>query len=235
MAYANFMLNHLAEKEFDAWETGYTGDTYRLVLETFDKDGDSTGNMEAITEHFSSSSDCCKFYNELVSYAWDHQDLREIIQREVHDREVEREIRIYCETEWFEDGESDGSEYDLCATLRLYWRNEKPIIQWKRSEIFEFRTGKEEIGAYDNLNPFCPRCYEKDVGTKTGLDVVLSSAGRREIAVAKTIRRLTGLGLKDVVDAVHNVPSIIAKNAKLEDAESLKRELEEVGATVNLM
>ena len=133
MAYVSWTLNLLAAKEFDAWETGYTGDTYRIVIETFDEDGEPSGDMEPITGHFSSCDDCYKFYSELVYYFCGRQDLREIIQREVYDREVEREVRIYVETEWFENGESVGSDTDICAMLQLYWRNGRPVVQWKRS------------------------------------------------------------------------------------------------------
>ena len=72
------------------------------------------------------------------------------------------------------------------------------------------------------------------VEEKTEFEVVLESAGDKKIAVVKAVKNLTGLGLKEAKDLVDNAPSIIFENAKKEDAEKAKAEIEEAGGSVTL-
>ncbi len=72
------------------------------------------------------------------------------------------------------------------------------------------------------------------VEEKSEFEVVLESAGDKKIAVVKAVKNLTGLGLKEAKDLVDNAPSTIFENAKKEDAEKAKSQLEEAGATVEL-
>lgn len=67
---------------------------------------------------------------------------------------------------------------------------------------------------------------------KTEFDVVLEGFGDNKIAVIKVVRSATGLGLKEAKEAVEGVPSKIKEGIGKEDAEKLKKELEEAGATV---
>lgn len=65
-------------------------------------------------------------------------------------------------------------------------------------------------------------------------DVVLKSAGEKKIQVIKVVRALTGLGLKEAKDLVDGAPRTIKENQTKEEAEKIKKELEEQGATVEL-
>ena len=69
---------------------------------------------------------------------------------------------------------------------------------------------------------------------KDEFEVVLESAGEKKIAVVKAVKALTGLGLKEAKDLVDGAPSTIFENAKKEDAEKAKAEIEEAGGKVTL-
>ncbi len=69
---------------------------------------------------------------------------------------------------------------------------------------------------------------------KTEFEVVLESAGEKKIAVVKAVKNLTGLGLKEAKDLVDGAPSTIFENAKKEDAEKAKADIEEAGGKVTL-
>ena len=64
--------------------------------------------------------------------------------------------------------------------------------------------------------------------------VVLASAGANKIPVLKIVREITGLGLKEAKDLVDGAPKPIKENVKKEEAEELKKKLEEAGATVEI-
>tara|TARA_B100000963_G_scaffold21898_1_gene16401 strand:- start:159 stop:542 length:384 start_codon:yes stop_codon:yes gene_type:complete len=69
---------------------------------------------------------------------------------------------------------------------------------------------------------------------KSELDVVLTAAGGSKLAVVKLVKELTGLGLKEAKDLVDNVPSNIKEGVSKDEAEGLKKSLEEAGAEVEL-
>jgi large subunit ribosomal protein L7/L12 len=69
---------------------------------------------------------------------------------------------------------------------------------------------------------------------KTEFDVVLTSFGANKVGVIKTVRTITGLGLKEAKDAVEGAPSVIKEGASKADAANFKKQLEEAGATVEL-
>ena len=69
---------------------------------------------------------------------------------------------------------------------------------------------------------------------KTNFDVVLKSAGAAKLQVVKAVRELTGLGLKEAKDMVDGAPSVIKEGLPKAEAEGLKKQLEEVGAEVEL-
>ncbi len=69
---------------------------------------------------------------------------------------------------------------------------------------------------------------------KTEFDVVLTSAGAEKIKVIKVVKESLGLGLKDAKDLVDGAPKTLKEGASKEDAEALKKALEEVGATVEI-
>ena len=66
------------------------------------------------------------------------------------------------------------------------------------------------------------------------VNVILASAGANKIAVLKEVRAITGLGLKEAKDLVDAAPKAIKEGVKKEDAEAIKKQLEEAGATVEL-
>ncbi|MEX0712797.1 MAG: 50S ribosomal protein L7/L12 [Pirellulales bacterium] len=69
---------------------------------------------------------------------------------------------------------------------------------------------------------------------KTEFDVVLEGFGDKKIGVIKVVRAATGLGLKEAKDLVEGVPSKVKEGISKEDAEKLKKDLEEAGATVSI-
>jgi large subunit ribosomal protein L7/L12 len=69
---------------------------------------------------------------------------------------------------------------------------------------------------------------------KTTFDVVLKSAGDKKIQVIKEVRTATGLGLKEAKDLVEGAPKTVKEGLTKDEAEKLKKALEEQGATVEL-
>ncbi len=69
---------------------------------------------------------------------------------------------------------------------------------------------------------------------QTEFDVILASFGDQRVKVIKAVRGMTGLGLKDAKDLVESAPSAIKEGVDKEEAEKVKAELEEAGATVEL-
>ncbi|MEE8212652.1 MAG: 50S ribosomal protein L7/L12 [Acidiferrobacterales bacterium] len=69
---------------------------------------------------------------------------------------------------------------------------------------------------------------------KTEFDVVLSGFGSNKVSVIKVVRAATNLGLKEAKDLVESAPTTVKEAIKKEEAEELKKQLEEVGATAEL-
>ena len=69
---------------------------------------------------------------------------------------------------------------------------------------------------------------------KTEFDVILAAAGDKKLNVIKVVKESLGLGLKDAKDLVDGAPKTLKEGASKEDAEALKKALEEVGATVEI-
>ncbi len=69
---------------------------------------------------------------------------------------------------------------------------------------------------------------------KDSFDVVLKEAGQQKIQVIKVIREVTGKGLKEAKDLVDAAPQVVKEGIKKEDAEELKKKLEEAGGVVEL-
>ncbi len=69
---------------------------------------------------------------------------------------------------------------------------------------------------------------------KTDFDVELTAAGAQKINVIKAVREVTGLGLKEAKDMVDAAPKVIKEKVAKADAETIKKKLEEAGATVTL-
>jgi large subunit ribosomal protein L7/L12 len=69
---------------------------------------------------------------------------------------------------------------------------------------------------------------------KTSFDVVITSAGDKKIQVIKVVRAVTGLGLKEAKDLVDGAPGVVKEGVNQEEADSVKAQLEEAGAGVEL-
>lgn len=69
---------------------------------------------------------------------------------------------------------------------------------------------------------------------KTEFDVELTEVGAEKVKVIKVVREVTGLGLKEAKDTVEGAPKVIKEGASKEDAEAIKKKLEEVGAKATL-
>lgn len=69
---------------------------------------------------------------------------------------------------------------------------------------------------------------------KTAFEVVLKNAGAQKLAVVKLVKDLTGLGLKEAKELVDSAPKTLKENAAKDEAEALKKQLEEAGAEVEI-
>ena len=69
---------------------------------------------------------------------------------------------------------------------------------------------------------------------KSSFDVVITSAGEKKIQVIKVVRAVTGLGLKEAKDLVDGAPGTVREGVNQEEADSIKAQLEEAGAGVEL-
>ena len=69
---------------------------------------------------------------------------------------------------------------------------------------------------------------------KTEFDVVLKEFGAKKLDVIKAVREITGLGLKDAKDLVEGAPKNVKEGVSKEEAETLKKQLEEAGAVVEI-
>lgn len=72
------------------------------------------------------------------------------------------------------------------------------------------------------------------VEEKTAFDVVLKNGGANKLQVVKKVKDLAGLGLKEAKEMVDNAPSVVKEGVTKDEAEALKKELEEAGAEVEL-
>jgi len=71
-------------------------------------------------------------------------------------------------------------------------------------------------------------------GEKSSFDVVLAAAGQSKISVIKVVRELSGLGLKEAKELVDSAPKAVKEGVTKDEAETIKSQLEEAGATVEL-
>lgn len=79
-----------------------------------------------------------------------------------------------------------------------------------------------------------PAAAAEVVEEKTSFDVILKSAGANKLQVVKAVKELTGLGLKEAKDLVDGAPGELKKGVTKDEAEALKKQLEESGAEVEL-
>ena len=99
----------------------------------------------------------------------------------------------------------------------------------------EERFGVSAAAAVTVSAPSAPEKGEKPEGAeKTEFDVILTGVGDKKIQVIKVVRSITNLGLKEAKELVDNAPSKVREGVSKEDAENIKKQLEEVGAVVDI-
>jgi large subunit ribosomal protein L7/L12 len=109
-------------------------------------------------------------------------------------------------------------------------------------ELVELKTKIEEewgITAAAPLAVAAPGAVAAEGGAaaaeeKTSFDVVLAGAGQQKIQVIKVVRAVTGLGLKEAKDLVDGAPQPVKEGVNQEEADSIKAQLEEAGASVEV-
>ncbi|WWO99515.1 MAG: 50S ribosomal protein L7/L12 [Candidatus Dasytiphilus stammeri] len=74
----------------------------------------------------------------------------------------------------------------------------------------------------------------EEIEEKTEFDVVLTAIGKNKIAVIKAVRAITALGLKDAKDLVESAPVVIKEGISKDNANTIKKSLEEAGASIEL-
>jgi len=102
------------------------------------------------------------------------------------------------------------------------------------AEILKKEYGIEPVAvaAGPAAAPAAAPAEEKE--EKTSFDVVLKSVGANKLAIVKAVKELTGLGLKEAKDIVDSAPSAIKEGVSKDEAEALKKSLEDAGAEVEL-
>ena len=79
-----------------------------------------------------------------------------------------------------------------------------------------------------------PAAGEAAAAEKTSFDVILKSAGQAKLGVVKVVKEVTGLGLKEAKDLVDGAPKAVKEGVSKEEAESIKAQIEEAGAEVEV-
>jgi large subunit ribosomal protein L7/L12 len=101
-------------------------------------------------------------------------------------------------------------------------------------DYLEVVHGIKPAAAAVMAGPAAPAEAAAPKEVQTEFDVVLEAIGANKINVIKVVRAATGLGLKEAKDAVEAAPKAVKTGVSKEDAEKLKKELEEAGATVKI-
>lgn len=109
---------------------------------------------------------------------------------------------------------------------------EKPVM-----EIVELVKAMEEkfgVSAAAAVQVAAPAAQAAAVEEQTEFTVVLTGFGENKVAVIKVIREITNLGLKEAKDLVEGVPANVKENIAKAEAETIKKKLEEAGASVEI-
>jgi large subunit ribosomal protein L7/L12 len=115
------------------------------------------------------------------------------------------------------------------------------VEKWTVLDLVEFNKKAEERWGVTAAAPVAvaaPGAAPAGDGAaaeeKTSFDVVLTEAGGQKIQVIKVVRAVTGLGLKEAKDLVDSAPKPVKEGVAQEEADTIKGQLEEAGATVEL-
>jgi large subunit ribosomal protein L7/L12 len=109
---------------------------------------------------------------------------------------------------------------------------EMPVMELV--ELIEAAEEKFGVTATAAVAAAAPAAAAEAAAEQTEFDVVMTSFGANKVAVIKAVRGATGLGLKEAKEVVEAAPKAIKEGVSKEEAEALKKELEEAGATVEL-
>lgn len=102
------------------------------------------------------------------------------------------------------------------------------------AQILKDEYGIEPAAAVAVAGPAAGGDAPAAVEEKTAFDVILKEAGGSKLAVVKLVKDLTGLGLKEAKELVDGAPKEVKAGVTKEEAESLKKQLEEAGAVVEI-
>ena len=102
------------------------------------------------------------------------------------------------------------------------------------TKLLEEKWGVSAAAPVVAAAPATGGAAETSAEEKTEFTVVLASSGDKKINVIKEVRTITGLGLKEAKDLVEGAPQNVKEGVNKEEAEKLKKQLEEAGATVEL-
>jgi large subunit ribosomal protein L7/L12 len=115
------------------------------------------------------------------------------------------------------------------------------IAEWNLLELSDFIKQFEEKFGVTAAAPVAMAAMPagggaaaEEVEEKTEFDVILSAAGDKKINVIKEVRAITGLGLKEAKDLVEGAPQPVKEKITKEEADKVKAQLEEAGATVQI-
>ena len=90
------------------------------------------------------------------------------------------------------------------------------------------------VAAMPGMMPGAPAEAAPAAEEKTSFDVILAAAGDNKLQVIKVVRELTQLGLKEAKDLVEGAPNKVKEGVSKEEAEEIKKKLEEAGAKVEI-
>jgi large subunit ribosomal protein L7/L12 len=123
---------------------------------------------------------------------------------------------------------------------------DKEVEKWSKASVLELVEFKNKLEEEWGVTAAAPVAVAAAGGApagggdgaaaeeKSAFDVVLTGAGDKKIQVIKVVRAITGLGLKEAKDLVDGAPNAVKEGAAKEEAESIKAQLEEAGASVEL-
>ena len=104
-------------------------------------------------------------------------------------------------------------------------------------EIVDLISAMEEkfgVSAAVAVAAAAPVAAAAEVEEQTEFNVIMTSFGENKVAVIKAVRSITGLGLKEAKDAVEGVPTTLKEGVSKAEAEDIKKQLLEAGATVDI-
>jgi large subunit ribosomal protein L7/L12 len=102
------------------------------------------------------------------------------------------------------------------------------------SKLLEEKWGVSAAAPVAAAAVAAPAAAAEPVEEQTEFDVILASIGEKKINVIKEVRAITSLGLKEAKDLVEAAPKTVKEGVKKEEAEQIKKKLEEAGATVEI-